>query len=92
MANATRLEKIAKQSLSKCPGVDQVRGKGLLIGIVLKDSNSKVIASHPQSLGVLVNAPQSNVIRLAPALNLTLNELKTFVKKFEVAVKAAANE
>ena len=92
MANATRLEKIAKQSLSKCPGVDQVRGKGLLIGIVLKDSNSKVIASHLQSLGVLVNAPQSNVIRLAPALNLTLNELKTFVKKFEVAVKAAANE
>ncbi len=92
MANATRLEKIIKQSLSKISEVDHVRGKGLLIGIVLKDSNAKDVASRLLALGVLVNAPQANVIRLAPALNLTMNELKAFLKKFEVAVKAANNE
>ncbi len=92
MANAAKLGVLAKKNLTKIPGVQEVRGKGLLIGIVLNENVAKDVASQLQILGVLVNAPQPNVIRVAPALNITTGQMNTFIKKFMTVMNQVHHE
>lgn len=51
------------------PGIQAVRGRGLMIGIVLNHSAKPVVA-HLLSQGILANATAENVIRLVPPLNI----------------------
>ena len=67
------------REISSLPGVVQVRGKGLLLGIVLQTQNAAEIKTKLERLGVIVNAPNSQVIRLAPALNIPQHLLAEFV-------------
>jgi acetylornithine aminotransferase len=50
------------------PLVDHVRGAGLLLGIVLNQPEAARLAAALVAAGFLVNAPQPDVIRLAPPL------------------------
>ncbi len=70
-------------ALRSTPGVTEVRGAGLLIGIELSNQNSSEIAQLLQNSGVLVNAANPNTIRIAPALNISKKEIDLFVKKFK---------
>ena len=68
----------------------EVRGAGLLLGAVLNDENQGrardfLIESAEQGLLVLVAG--ANVIRFAPALNISDNEIKQAMSKFEKAVQ-----
>ena len=69
----------------------EVRGSGLLIGAVLNDNYQDrakefLLASVDQGLLVLVAG--ANVIRFAPALNITNEEIKEAMHKFKKAVEA----
>jgi acetylornithine aminotransferase len=55
----------------------------LLIGISLNKDNSSIVAQKLQEKGVLVNAANSNTIRIAPALTIPRKELGMFVKMFK---------
>ena len=70
-------------SLKAVPGVREVRGAGLLIGISLDKENSSLVAQKLQEKGVLVNAANPNTIRIAPALTIPRKELGIFVKTFK---------
>ena len=70
-------------SLNAVPGVREVRGAGLLIGISLDKENSSLVAQKLQEKGVLVNAANPNTIRIAPALTIPRKELSIFVKAFK---------
>jgi acetylornithine/N-succinyldiaminopimelate aminotransferase len=70
-------------SLNAVPGVREVRGAGLLIGISLDKDNSSIVAQKLQEKGVLVNAANPNTIRIAPALTIPRKELAIFVKTFK---------
>ena len=70
-------------SLHAVPGVREVRGAGLLIGISLDKENSSLVAQKLQEKGVLVNAANPNTIRIAPALTIPRRELAMFVKIFK---------
>ena len=74
-------------SLETIPGVESVRGRGLLLGVVLKSSQAVELSKICMHQGLLVNAPNKNVIRLAPPLNVTKKQLKTFVEVFAECVK-----
>ena len=74
-------------SLETIPGVESVRGRGLLLGVVLKSSQAVELSKICMYQGLLVNAPNKNVIRLAPPLNVTKKQLKTFVEVFAECVK-----
>ena len=78
---------IIKKELEKAPGVDYVRGGGLLIGIVLKRDDAKRVAANLATAGFLVNAPQPNVIRLAPPLNVTMAQVAKFIKAFTAVME-----
>ncbi len=81
----SRLREIAKS----CPNVAEVRGLGMIIGIVLKhEAKGPVDACLKERL--LVNGTADNVLRLLPPLNLTREEADTGLGIIERALKSAA--
>lgn len=64
---------------SKIPGVKEVRGAGLLIGIELHAANAKVIAKKLEERQILVNAPNPTTIRIAPALITSQSDVERFL-------------
>ena len=71
------------QELAVIPGVAEVRGAGLLLGIELETKKASDVAVALQNEGVLVNAANPTTIRLAPALIVTDAQLKKFVSIFK---------
>jgi len=59
------------------PYIEQIRGKGLWVGIVLKPSagGARHFCVALQERGILAKETHENVIRLAPPLNITRSEL-----------------
>jgi acetylornithine aminotransferase len=61
------------------PLVDYVRGRGLLCGIVLTAPHAKAVENAARQAGFLVNAAAPDVIRLAPPLIITADQIDSFV-------------
>jgi acetylornithine aminotransferase len=74
------------QELALIPGVTEVRGAGLLLGIELETLKATDVALALQNEGVLVNAANPTTIRLAPALIVTDAQLKKFVRIFKKVI------
>lgn len=89
------LKKVEKQGvyliteLAVIPGVAEVRGAGLLLGIELGTLKAADIAKALQNEGVLVNAANPTTIRIAPALIVTDAQLKKFVAIFKKVITDA---
>jgi acetylornithine/N-succinyldiaminopimelate aminotransferase len=80
------LELTLKLEISKSPLVDQVRGSGLLLGIALKLPVAKTLVTQLQERGLLVNATSDVLIRIAPPLIITDQQVSDFIETFrEVA-------
>jgi acetylornithine/N-succinyldiaminopimelate aminotransferase len=71
------------QELALIPGVAEVRGAGLLLGIELENLKSSDVVAALQKEGVLVNAANPTTIRLAPALIVTDAQIKKFITIFK---------
>ncbi|MFF1543168.1 acetylornithine transaminase [Streptomyces sp. NPDC058291] len=61
------------------PLIDDVRGAGLLLGIVLTEPLAPQVRQAAQEAGFLVNAPALDVVRLMPPLNLGDDEVEAFL-------------
>jgi acetylornithine/N-succinyldiaminopimelate aminotransferase len=77
------------QELALIPGVTEVRGAGLLLGIELETLKAADIASAMRETGVLVNAANATTIRIAPALIVTDAQIKKFVATFRKVISDA---
>jgi len=86
LQHARRHEATMKKAISLVPGVKEVRGQGLLLGIVLEQEIATSVRDALQNVGVLVNAPNSTTIRIAPALTVTTAEVKKFIAAFMEAM------
>lgn len=62
------------------PIISEVRYSGLWFGIELTSDSANEIVLAAAKSGFLINAVRPNVVRLAPALNVSRNELQTFVE------------
>ena len=82
MAAVKEHEKILKHGLALIPGVKEVRGAGLLIGVELDSPIAKEVAVALLEAGVIVNAPTPSVIRIAPALTVTNTQIQSFISTF----------
>ncbi|MGK8508352.1 acetylornithine transaminase [Nocardia asiatica] len=71
------------------PLIDQVRGAGLLLGIVLTDQVSAQVEARAREAGYLVNPAKPDVIRLAPPLVLTETQADNFVADLPEILDAA---
>lgn len=61
------------------PLVDHVRGRGLLLGVVLTAEAAKAVEAAARDAGFLVNAAAPDVIRLAPPLVITEAQIDDFL-------------
>jgi acetylornithine/N-succinyldiaminopimelate aminotransferase len=62
-------------------GIKEVRGLGMLIGVEMKGSCTEIVTKMREK-GVLVNCIQERVIRLAPPLVITREQIDEVVEKF----------
>ena len=80
--HARKHEVTIKKAIGQVPGVTEVRGQGLLLGIALERENASPVRDALANIGVLVNAPNAKTIRIAPALTVTQSEVKRFISAF----------
>ncbi|MGA0866528.1 MAG: acetylornithine transaminase [Candidatus Nanopelagicaceae bacterium] len=83
MGRSKELYDLFEQEISKVPGVAEVRGKGLLIGVVLEEADAKNVVNGLKAAGVLANAATDFVVRLAPPLVITMKEARRFISIFK---------
>ncbi len=93
LANAERvgaylLERLREIARS-CDRVIEVRGVGMIIGVVLKHDPRPIVDACLKER-LLVNGTAGNVLRLLPPLNLTRDEAETGLKIIERALRTAA--
>jgi acetylornithine aminotransferase len=91
LRNVNELSSFLFTEISLIPGVIEVRGSGLLIGIELDKPVAKNLVKKCQQLGLLINAPGDTVIRIAPALNISMRDAKKFISIFSAALKEVAS-
>jgi acetylornithine aminotransferase len=89
MQCAKVFEKKIKKSLSGTPGVSEVRGRGLLLGIELTTPIAKKVAASMLESGIIVNAANDQTIRIAPPLIVTLPQIVKFISIFKKVMKEA---
>ena len=82
MTSAKSFEKRLKIKLGAVRGITEVRGRGLLIGIGLNGDYAKELAGRLADRGILVNAPNADTIRIAPALIVTKVQIDKFITIF----------
>jgi len=86
------LDKVQKQGnylmqeIALIPGVKEVRGAGLLIGIEFESLKAPDIAAAMQTAGVLVNAANPTTIRIAPALIVSDAQINKFISIFKKVI------
>lgn len=72
------------------PLVREVRGAGLLLGVVLNKPASGAVAGVLRDHGFLTNPVQPDAIRLAPPLILTADQVDAFLAALPTALDAAS--
>jgi acetylornithine/N-succinyldiaminopimelate aminotransferase len=69
--------------------IEDIRGKGLLIGLKLKTPNREFM-QHARDQHLLIAGGGDNCVRLLPPLTLTLDEAREAVEKLEQACAVAS--
>lgn len=80
MKNAEEVGDYLINELKKLPHVNEVRGKGLMIGIDLPDQYKHVKKNLLFKHKIFTGEAKPNVIRLLPALNITKTEADIFLE------------
>jgi len=79
LAHVKSMGEWIKETVGELPGVVEVRGEGLLLGIRLESEITADVAAAAIEVGFIINAPSPDTIRLAPSLTLSQAEAEPFV-------------
>lgn len=77
LANVATQSQAIRDGLADRPSVQTIRGRGLMLGIVL----DAPLNLDPLDYGLIINKPQPDVIRLVPPLNISADEVQRGVTK-----------
>jgi len=80
MSRAKYIEAEFVAHISLAPGVDHVRGAGAMLGVVLTHENAAAVEAKARELGLIINAPSPNVLRIVPPLVITDSELQAGIE------------
>lgn len=86
MKNAAEVGSYLIGELKKIEEVTEVRGRGLMIGIELPESLASVKKDLLFKHHIFTGEAKPNVIRLLPALNLTIDQADQFLNQFKIAL------
>jgi acetylornithine aminotransferase len=87
LENATNMGQLLIKSISQIDEVTEVRGRGLLLGVGLKNIAAKDVELECRKLGLLLNAVNEKTLRLAPALVVNIEQVKRCAEIIEDAIK-----
>ena len=90
MENAETVGNYLIEELKRLPHINEVRGKGLMIGIDLPDELKMVKKNLLFTHKIFTGESKPNVIRLLPALNITRVEADIFLVAFQKELENAA--
>ena len=85
--NATNMGQLLIKLITQIEGVTEVRGRGLLLGVGLKDVMAKDVELECRKLGLLLNAVNENTLRLAPALIVNIDQVKRCSEIIDDAIR-----
>ena len=89
LAEVRRKGQLLISAASQVPGVAQVRGRGLMLGVVLDEAVAKLVVKQGLEEGLILNAPGENVIRLTPPLVISDDEIAEAMQRLARAIDAA---
>lgn len=84
--NAAKVGDYLMTELKAIPGIKEVRGRGLMIGIEMDYPVKELRAKLIKEKHIFTGASGTNVIRLLPPLSLTVDEAAQFIKSFKEAI------
>jgi len=87
LSNATNMGQLLIKLITQIEGVTEVRGRGLLLGVGLKDVMAKDVELECRKLGLLLNAVNENTLRLAPALIVNIDQVKRCAEIIDDAIR-----
>jgi acetylornithine aminotransferase len=87
MANATKIGDYLFNELKGLPNINEIRGKGLMIGIDLPEDKKEVKKNLLFKHHIFTGEAKPNVIRLLPALNITQKEADLFLEALAIELK-----
>ena len=91
-ARARERELVIRRALSDVGGIDHIRGRGLMLGIVLTGDFGADVVTHARDLGLITNSPLPNVIRLVPPLTISDDELEQGLSVLKQAIAFASGD
>lgn len=98
LSNAEKVGAYIRERVGSLPEVDETTGRGLLIGIRLTHEKTRsglplapTVVERARHHGFIINATGPSVVRLAPALNISIVEVENFCRQFPAIVSEADN-
>ena len=88
VANAEKVGKYLMDELQKFPGIKEVRGRGLMIGIEFEESIKEIRSKLLFEEKVFTGVAGMHTIRLLPPLCLTMDEAAEFIARFRKVLGA----
>lgn len=86
LANCRARSEQLRDGLGALDGVAAVRGRGLLLGAVLDADRAAEVTSAALSHGLVVNNVRPDVVRFAPPLSISEDEIAEAVDRFALAL------
>ena len=86
--NAAKVGAYLLDELHKLPGIKEIRGRGLMIGIEFEESIKEVRSKLLFEEKVFTGVAGTHTIRLLPPLCLTMDEAKEFIRRFKKVLNA----
>ena len=80
------------EKLTAIGGVDHVRGRGLMLGVVLEKPVAKEAVKQGFDQGLILNAPAEDIIRLTPPLIISHDEMDAAVEKLSALINDLTKE
>ncbi len=87
MANAAKIGDYLIHELKGLPNINEIRGRGLMIGIDLQEDKKEVKKNLLFKHHIFTGEAKPNVIRLLPALNITQKEADLFLEALAIELK-----
>jgi acetylornithine/N-succinyldiaminopimelate aminotransferase len=87
LANAARVGEVLRGGLSQLPGISELRGMGLMIGMELARPCGELVRQALDA-GLVINVTADNVVRLLPPLVMSEAEGRLVVERLAPLVRA----
>lgn len=90
LAEVRRKGQLLREGLDTSPHIMQIRGAGLMLGVVLDKPLAKEAVSAGLKAGLILNAPSASVLRLTPPLVISDEELTEAARRINKVLEEIA--